>query len=58
MDGEKVSTVVDLSEPKNIKELRGFLGPMGYYRMFIRDYGKMARPLTDMLKKGKFVWSQ
>jgi hypothetical protein len=45
-----------LPMPKNIIELRGFLELAGYYRRFIRDYGKICRPLFDSLKKGEFTW--
>ena len=59
MDERKVEAILDWSAPTKVTELRSFLGLANYYRRFIKDYSKMASPLTDLLKKDKhWEWTE
>jgi hypothetical protein len=59
LDPNKVQEVVDWKPPKTIHQIRSFLGLAGHYRRFIPDFSRIAKPMTELLKKGvKFVLSE
>ncbi|XP_021596642.1 uncharacterized protein LOC110603250 [Manihot esculenta] len=57
VDPEKIESIQGWPKPTSPKALRGFLGLCGYYRKFIQHFGKIASPLTRMLKKDGFEWT-
>jgi hypothetical protein len=57
VDPKKIEAMQDWPYPKNLKSLHGFLVLMRYYRKFVQNYGKIAAPLTTLLKKNAFTWT-
>lgn len=58
-DPKKIEAVQEFPQPRNPKAIKQFLGLAGYYRRFIPNFSKIARPLTDLLKKEvAFRWEK
>jgi hypothetical protein len=56
---DKVQSVLDWVTPSLVKDVRSFLRLAGYYRRFIENFSKIAKSMTDLLKKNKkFEWSE
>lgn len=53
-DPDKVKVMREQLVKQNLKSLRGFLSLTGYYRQFVKDYGVLARRLTNLLKRRGF----
>jgi len=59
MDPDKISEIVLWHRPKNVHEVRQFLGLCGYYRRYVRNYAQVAAPLHEMTKLGEqFTWTE
>ena len=57
VDLSKVQEVMDWKHPTSIHQIRSFLGLAGYYRRFIPDFSRIAKPMTELFKKRvNFVW--
>ncbi|WVZ80864.1 LOW QUALITY PROTEIN: hypothetical protein U9M48_028306 [Paspalum notatum var. saurae] len=51
VDPSKVEDVLNWKQPETVTEIRSFLGLVGYYRRFIKDFSKTAKPMTSLTKK-------
>ena len=59
VDKAKVELISKLPSPTIVKVVRQFLGHAGFYRRFIKDFSKIAKPLCELLvKDAKFIWDE
>jgi hypothetical protein len=57
VDPGKIEAVSKWQSPKFVTEIRNFLGLAGYYRRFIENFSKIAKPMTELLKNNTpYVW--
>eukprot|EP00253_Pinus_taeda_P012567 PITA_12567 len=57
VDPRKIKAIKEWKIPTSIKHLQGVLRLTGYYRKFVKNYGRIATPLTTLLKKHAFSWT-
>ena len=53
VDNAKIDVIGKHPPPVNVKGVRSFLGHAGFYRRFIKDFSKIAKPLSNLLNKDK-----
>ena len=59
MEKEKVDGILSWPEPKNVKDIRKFLGLANYYRRFIKNFAQVARPMNVLTRKDvKQQWEE
>jgi len=51
IEEDKVAGVLNWPVPKTVKDVRKFLGLANYYRRFVKDFAKLARPLNNLMRK-------
>ena len=58
VDPSKIEAIKEWPTPKNVTEVRSFMGLAGYYRRFIEGFSRIAHPITSLQRKGvQFEWT-
>ena len=59
LDMDKVEVIRAMHAPRTIRQVRGFIGAIGYYRRFITAFSRIATPLIALIKKyARFRWTE
>jgi hypothetical protein len=53
---EKIRAIIEWPTLRNVTKLNSFLGLCTYYRKFVKGFSQLKMPLTDLTKKGTFIW--
>ena len=58
MDPEKIESIMNWPTPRNVTDVRSFMGLVGHYKRFMEGFSKVAHAITSLQKKGiKFEWT-
>ena len=58
VDPKKIEAIMNWPTPRNVIDVRSFMGLAGYYKRFIEGFSKVSHPVTSLQKKGiKFEWT-
>ena len=59
VDKAKIDLILNLPTPKTVKDVRSLLGHAGFYRIFIKNFSSISRPLCNLLlKESNFEWTE
>ena len=58
VDPDKIRSIMEWPTPKDVLDIRSFIGLTGYYRRFIKGFSKIGCPITALQRKGvEFIWT-